>query len=169
MADSKPSRSARKRDQQALQELGERLIELLDKDLDGIPIDDALREAVRMAKRIRSHGALRRQKQLIGRLMRQNDAAAIRASLETITRGTVADKRLFADAERWRDRIVEQGTPGLRAFRRETGCEDDDLDRLLDDLRRASTERMRKTLRREIFRAVNDVLVAQRTDDRIPR
>ena len=66
----KPSKSALKRDQHARQALGERLIELSRERLDRMPLDDALREAIVAAASMRSRGALRRQKQLIGKLMR---------------------------------------------------------------------------------------------------
>ncbi len=73
MTDLKPSKSARKRDYLALQKLGEELITITQSDLDSLPLDDALREAVREAGEIKAHGALRRQKQYIGKLMRSID------------------------------------------------------------------------------------------------
>jgi len=74
----KPSKSARKREQLELQALGEQLIGLSADELSALPIDERLREAVIAAAKIRSHGALRRQKQLIGKLMRHCDPEPIR-------------------------------------------------------------------------------------------
>ena len=68
MTIDKPSKTARKREQLALQELGEYLIPLKSNDLDSIGLNEELLTAVRAATRIKSHGALRRQKQLIGKL-----------------------------------------------------------------------------------------------------
>ena len=82
MTDSKPSKSARKREQLERQALGEELIALSDADLATMPVDDRLGEAIRSARTIRSHGALRRQKQLIGKLMRDVDPAPIRDRLQ---------------------------------------------------------------------------------------
>ena len=169
MADSKPSKSARKREQLTLQKLGEQLLELSIDELSTLPMTDALRDALYMAKRIKSRGALRRQKQLIGKLMRQNDADAIKTTLDTMVQHTTADKRLFARAERWRDRIIDEGTHGVSAFRNETGYDGSGLHELLAELQRATTERALKTVRRRIFRTINDVLVAQRPGDRIPQ
>ncbi len=81
MTDLKPSKSARKREYLALQKLGEELITVRRSDLDSLPLDDALREAVREAREIKAHGALRRQKQYIGKLMRNADPEPIRAGL----------------------------------------------------------------------------------------
>jgi len=84
--DTKPSKSARKREHIALQKLGEELISLRETEIEALPIDDDLREAVLEARRIRANGALRRQKQYIGKLMRQVDPEPIRAALARISR-----------------------------------------------------------------------------------
>ena len=84
MTELKPSKSARKREYLALQKLGEELITIKRSDLDILPLDDALREAVRDAREIKAHGALRRQKQYIGKLMRNVDPEPIRAGLQQL-------------------------------------------------------------------------------------
>ncbi len=86
MTDSKPSKSARKREFIALQKLGEALLTLRESDLASIELDEDLREAVLEARRIRSHGALRRQKQYIGKLMRHIDPEPLRAALARLRR-----------------------------------------------------------------------------------
>ena len=84
MTELKPSKSARKRDYVALQKLGEELITIKQSDLDILPLQDVLLEAVREARAIKSHGALRRQKQYIGKLMRQIDPEPIRDGLRRL-------------------------------------------------------------------------------------
>jgi len=79
--DLKPSKSARKRENIALQKLGEELITLKASDLDSLPLDDNLREAVLQAKQMKAHGALRRQKQYIGKLMRHIDPEPVRIEM----------------------------------------------------------------------------------------
>ena len=76
MTQPKPSKSARKREQLELQQLGERLIDLSADELEALPIDERLRDAVLAASKMRAHGALRRQKQLIGKLMRTGSRPA---------------------------------------------------------------------------------------------
>lgn len=73
MTELKPSKSARKREYLALQKLGEELITLKLSDLHALPLDEDLLEAVMEARQIKAHGALRRQKQYIGKLMRHID------------------------------------------------------------------------------------------------
>jgi len=84
--DSKPSKSARKREYLALQKLGEELLALREADLLDIELEEDLREAVLEARQIKSHGALRRQKQYIGKLMRQIDPEPVRAALARVRR-----------------------------------------------------------------------------------
>lgn len=86
MDDTKPSKSAKKREYIALQKLGEQLVSLRTSDLASVPMSDPLREAILEARQITSNGALRRQKQYIGKLMRQEDPEPIRAALERISR-----------------------------------------------------------------------------------
>lgn len=84
MDDSKPSKSARKREYLALQKLGEELVTLRESELLSMPLDEDLLEAVQEARRIKAHGALRRQKQYIGKLMRHVDPEPINAALERL-------------------------------------------------------------------------------------
>ena len=81
MSDSKPSKSARKREYIALQKLGEELIELRESELRHFGLEDKLLEAVLEAQQIKSRGALRRQKQYIGKLMRDVDPDPIRRAI----------------------------------------------------------------------------------------
>ena len=108
MTDSKPSKSARKRAQLELQKLGEQLIPLSDAELDAFTLDQRIVDAIRAARSIRSHGALRRQKQLIGKLMRDLDPEPLRAGLTALRADDLAAKRVFATAEKWRDRLLHE-------------------------------------------------------------
>ena len=86
MDETKPSKSARKREYLALQKLGENLVTLRESDLLSLDLDEDLLEAVMEARRIKKHGALRRQKQYIGKLMGRVDPEPIRAAVERLRR-----------------------------------------------------------------------------------
>ncbi len=159
MTDSKPSKSARKREQLDLQQLGEQLITLSDSELASLTLDDSLDKAVRDAAKIKSRSALRRQKQLIGKLMRGVDPEPIRAELAKLTTDDLSIKRGFARAEHWRDRIVCDSGTALDDFEAETGAADDQLRALLRELDAACSEKAEKTARRQIFRRIHEILV----------
>lgn len=86
MDETKPSKSAKKREYHALQKLGEELISLRESELQSMPLDEDLREAVLEARRMKSHGALKRQKQYIGKIMRHLEPEPIRTALERLRR-----------------------------------------------------------------------------------
>ena len=86
-----PSRSARKRQAEALQKLGVGLTRVRPAKLhqlqQQLQLPEILFEAILEAQRLRSGGALARQRQYIGRLMRDIDAAPIERALAAFHRG----------------------------------------------------------------------------------
>lgn len=164
MTDLKPSKSQKKRMQTALQDLGEQLIGLSDEQLASLSLDERLNYAIQEARRMKSHEAKRRQKQYIGKLMRDVDQEPIHALLSSLQGDDRRQKRIFANAERWRDRLVREGHDALQAFATESGQASAALASLLADLQRATSDRSETTIRRNIFRHVHDALVAASKD-----
>jgi len=70
---SQPSKSQRKREMNELQMIGEKLLDLNNKQLKTLVLPKDLAEAVALAQRLKKTEALRRQVQFIGRLMRELD------------------------------------------------------------------------------------------------
>lgn len=158
MNDAKPSKSARKRDQLALQSLGEKLIPLELSELEQLPLHEPLLEAVVHAKKIRSRSALKRQRQLIGKLMRDADAESIEESLRKLGRQDQLSRETFREAERWRDRLVAEGSAAATEFAVQTGLPEESLVALLRELDSAGNEPAKRAVRRRIFREVYKVL-----------
>ena len=75
------SKTRKKREMHELQALGVALVALPEWQLNAMALDRGLLAAMLEAKRIKSHEAKRRQMQYIGRLMRDVDAAPIRARM----------------------------------------------------------------------------------------
>jgi ribosome-associated protein len=164
--DAKPSKSARKRDHLALQSLGEKLIPLEPAELEKLPLDESLLDAVVHAKSIRSRSALRRQRQLIGKLMREADADAIQASLDKLGMQDRLARDTFRKAERWRDRIATEGAAAVLEFAARGGDSDTEcateLEKLLRELEAAGNEPAKRRVRRRIFREIHKWLDASR-------
>lgn len=110
-SDAVKSRSQVKREMIQLQKMGERLVELSLDQIKSIDMPDRLREAVLSAKKIRSHGARKRQLQFIGSLMRKVDFKPIKNALYEIDRGRSIEISDFHRIEKWRDDLV-QGIDG---------------------------------------------------------
>ena len=139
--------------------LGEQLVALKDSELVTMELSADLLNAVRAAARMKSHGARRRQKLLIGKLMRQADAEQIRMQLAVLGASDRREKKLFAGAERWRDKLVNDNKQALDDFETHIGASDAELRQLLDDLRTAVDDKTEKTLKRQVFRRIHDILV----------
>jgi len=114
--DSPISKSQKKREADALQTLGVKLIGLAEESLEELPLTDPLRQAIIEAKSIKSFGATRRQAQLIGKLMRSADAEAIQAAYLEIMAKHNANTAEFQQCELWRQRLLHETKPALTAF-----------------------------------------------------
>ncbi|KTD18802.1 alpha helix protein [Legionella lansingensis] len=116
MEESK-SKSQKKRDADALQKIGVKLIALSSNKLDTLPLPANLRQAIMDAKTIKSHGAIRRQAQLIGKLMRAADSEAILTAYQSIVAEDSAQTAAFHDLEEWRERLIDdEGNEALTEF-----------------------------------------------------
>lgn len=156
--DLKPSKSELKRRYAALQELGEKLVGLSSSQLDSLPLEAELRAAIDQAARIRSHSALRRQRQLIGKLMREADAAAIEEAFLGLGSQERQTKRIFRQAEHWRDRIASEGRDAVSAYALASGSDDGQLALLYEEYRNENSDKGRKMVLRRIFRLIHEQL-----------
>lgn len=114
--DEPKSKSQKKRESEALQKVGVELVSLSKEKLDLLALPDNLRRAIIEAKSIKSHGAMRRQAQLIGKLMRTTDSDNIIASYEKMLAEAEAKTASFHEVEFWRTRLVSEGKDALTAF-----------------------------------------------------
>src|SRR5690349_25147663 len=108
-----PSKSQRKRDADAAQALGTRLIELKESELRELGLPETLLDAIMLAKRITARGGLARQRQYIGKLMRDVDAAPVEAALNAKSRSASFDAEKHKRLEAWRERLLTEGPPAL--------------------------------------------------------
>jgi ribosome-associated protein len=101
-----PSKTRRKKDMLALQDLGEELIRLNAGQLDSLRLPDALLQAIQQAQRITSFSARRRQLQYVGRLMREVDPAPIQEKLAAWRGASRAHTAWLHKIELWRERLL---------------------------------------------------------------
>lgn len=138
LEDNRPSRSQKKRESTALQQMGEELAVLSPSQLATMPISDSIRNALLEWQKLSSHEGKRRQMQYIGRLMREEgDAQAIQDALALLKLGHAGETASFKKLELLRDQLM-QASP-------------DELDTLLSPF--PSEE---KTLRDLVLRARNE-------------
>lgn len=99
------SKSQFKREAQAFDDLGKKLVSLTEKQLDKMQLTDPIRKAVMDAQTMQRE-ALRRQLQYLGKLLRKVDTTAIMAELERIENRSQEKNAVFHRLEKWRDRLI---------------------------------------------------------------
>jgi ribosome-associated protein len=101
------SKTRRKKESHALQDLGETLVKLSAQQLARMALPENLLQAVREAQRISKHEARRRQMQYIGRLMRDIDAAPIREAIDELEGRSAHAIAAHHELERLREELLE--------------------------------------------------------------
>lgn len=154
-----PSKSQRKRDSAALQDLGAELVNMPKSKLAAIPLDEDLREAIALAQSIKAHGGRKRQILYIGKLLRGIDATPIREAIAKLDQTDAASVAHLHRLERWRERLLAEGN--------------DALTQLLGEFPAADSQRLRQLIRnaqqeqaaskppkssRELFRYLRELL-----------
>lgn len=107
------SKSQRKREANELLELAKNLISMPEARLKGLPLDTDLREEVEFARRIRSHGARKRQLMTVGKMLRRRDNEQLLDAVNNIDQKNRQMSARFHQVEAWRDRLIEGGDQEL--------------------------------------------------------
>lgn len=102
----RPNKSQLKRECQALEELGAALTALSGEKLNRFNLPAELRDAIAQAQAITSHGALKRQRKFVGKLLRDLDPEPIRQQLASLTTQSAQALHSLHQVERWRDRLL---------------------------------------------------------------
>ena len=152
------SKTRRKRRMVELQAVGEALVALSPERLAHLDIPEALREAVLDAQRFSKHEAVRRQRQYIGRLMRDVDAGPIIEQLEALRAPSRRETAILHLAERWREDLLTE--PGAASrFLEEFPRADPHRLRVLAEAALEERRRARAPKKfRELFHLVTDIL-----------
>jgi len=155
------SKTRKKKDMLALQELGAQLVDLNEQQLDSMQLPEALLEAVLEARRLNRREARRRQLQFIGRLMRDIDATPIRDRLEEWRGQGREHTAQLHTLERWRDELMA-GDPALERFLREYPEADSQMLRaLIRNARREQAAALPPKNYRELFRALREMITKE--------
>ena len=109
--EGRASKTEQKKAVQRMASLGEQLAELSKKQIENLPVEERLIEALLDVQLITSHEARRRQFLRIGKLLRNEDEAVI---LSYLTPKQGAKK--LAQLDRWVDRMIAQRDPAIKEF-----------------------------------------------------
>jgi len=153
------SKSQRKREMTALQDLGKQLADFNEQQLDRFPLSEDLRAALREYQHIRKNEAKRRQLQYIGKLMRSEDHEGINGVFEEMDAERKRGIQREHLAEAWRDRLLGDDKDAVTDFVDAYPATDrQDLRNLV---RNAQQERARNkppTQARKLFRLIREII-----------
>ncbi|MEW5248110.1 ribosome biogenesis factor YjgA [Microbulbifer sp. 2201CG32-9] len=155
------SKTQVKQEMHALQELGRRLSKLSPAQLDTIPLENDLREALDTLHRIKSNEARRRQLQYIGKLMRRVDSEAIEVALNQFRERDQQHLRVDRLAEEWRRQLLEGGKDAQKKFfDRFPQADHQHLRQLVRDAKREIQHNRPPANQRKLFRYLRDLLAS---------
>ena len=158
LIDLPPSKTKINKQMLDLQNIGEKLSELNKEQLNELELPENLRDAINEVKRMTKFGAISRQMQYIGRLMRDVDPAPITAKLEVWNGTSKQHIAWLHQVENWRDRLL---------------AEPDALTELLAAYPQSDAQRLRTLIRnaikekelskppkcfRELFQVLRDII-----------
>ncbi|MCX8514787.1 MAG: DUF615 domain-containing protein [Burkholderiales bacterium] len=103
---SEISKTKRKEHMDQLQKLGMQLIKLNKDQLTQLNLPPILFEAIVLAQKLNANGAIRRQNQYIGKLMRQVDEEHVRLKLAEFNGESHLSTKLLHDCEAWREKLL---------------------------------------------------------------
>ena len=146
------SKTQRKKEMHELQALGAELVALAESQIRELQIPGDLREAVLEAKRIKSHEAGRRQRQYIGRLMREVDPAPIRAQLDALIGHSAQEAARHRRLEALRDKLLADDEALTGYVAGHAGADPQALRTLIRNARREQKEGRPPRAYRELFR-----------------
>jgi ribosome-associated protein len=158
-ASGRPSKTQRKAESHELQALGESLLELGDEHLASLGLDETLVDAIRAARKMRSHEARRRQMQLIGKLMRSADVELARGAIAERQLGRARDSLALHEAERWRAELIADDAATTRFAREHADADVQQLRTLVRNARKdaaSAPEQRSGRAYRELFRFIRE-------------
>ena len=153
-----PSKSQKKRESTALQDLGEELVALSKERIAKIDMPERLRDAILQAQRITAHEGRRRQMQFIGKLMRSAEVEPLQSAVDEVKGASAASTARQHRLEALRTRLM---------------ADESGFAQLAEDFPQADIQRLRQLRRnalkeaeqkkppksfRELFRELRDLM-----------
>lgn len=162
--DSPKSKSQKKRDMTALQDLGAELESLPKDRLARVPMPEALADAIHEARRITSHEGKRRQMQFVGKVMRgldDDEVDAIRRALEGFKGTSKAETARLHLIERWRELLLADDEALTKFLGEHPGVDVQSLRNIIRNARREQQQSRPPKYFRELFQAIKAALEDQ--------
>lgn len=156
------SKSQVKREMTALQKLGEQLIDMNEKQLATIPLEESLLDAIHEIRKMPHREARRRHLQYIGRLMRETNHEEIQAAVDKLQHRSDQYIHRQHQIERYRDLLIQGDKQIFQTL--VTSCPGIDVQHLRQLIRSAQKEAEENkppASARKLFGFIRDQLALQ--------
>lgn len=151
------SKTQLKREVEALQKVGAKLIGQKPEVLAKLPLSDELRAAINESSRIKQNEAKRRHLQYIGKLMRDADVDQIQQLIDRQEAGTKAHTQYFHKLETWRDQLIKDDNK-IQAFCADyPGADRQHLRQLTRNARKEADQGKPAASSRKLFKYIRDL------------
>lgn len=154
------SKTKLKAEADALQVLGVKLVALPKDKLAKLDLPESLSDAIHEAKRLTANGAIRRQKQYIGSLMRDIDTTQIVDQLHRWEGKHTAENAHFHMLERWRDRMIESPEVVAEWMKLHPHTDSQQLRTLIRNVQRELLANKPPKSSRELFKLIREITEA---------
>jgi ribosome-associated protein len=163
----RPSKSELKRQSDALQKLGEQLIEAPRDRVKRVPMPDELRDAILMCQTITNHEGKRRQVQFVGKLMRtldEEEVGVIQRTIESWKGTSKAEAAALHALERRRDKLLADDKALTQLLEEHPELDVQHLRALIRNARKEQAEHKPPKAYREIFQILKDLAKQPKPD-----
>ncbi|MCB1859373.1 MAG: DUF615 domain-containing protein [Gammaproteobacteria bacterium] len=156
---SEVSKSQRKREMLALQQMGARLMSLKPSQWLELGLSSSVMQALDESLRIKGQGARRRHERRLGKLLREAQPDAVERALSRMDGSHDEEVRRLHRIESWRDRLLTDPGSAMQAL--QEICPDIDRQQVEQLVRVALSEgqsNRARVARRKLFGLLSDVL-----------
>ncbi|MES2547308.1 MAG: ribosome biogenesis factor YjgA [Pseudomonadota bacterium] len=160
-ADLPISKTKLKAEADAQQAIGKKLIDLSKDKLIKLNLPETLFDAVMEAKRLTANGAVRRQLQYLGRLMRDVDSAPIVEQLQAWEGKNTQENARFHTMERWRSRLIAEPNALQEFYGQFPTADIQQLRTLIRNAQREEAAQKPPKSSRELFKLIRELSEAK--------
>lgn len=157
----KPSKSARKRQRQAIQELVESALKLPDSRFRTLALGERVREEMRIARAMSASGSRNRQIKLVARLLAPDELSALADTLDAMRGASELENALHRRAEQMREQLLAaDGAIPEAILDRASAAELAEIERLRAAARERGGDARSRQAYRELYRLLRERLGA---------
>jgi ribosome-associated protein len=162
------SKTKLKAEADAAQDIGKKLIDLpKDRLIKLRPYQKPYSMRLRRLKRLTANGAIRRQKQYIGRLMRDIDIAPIVDQLQRWEGKHNEESAKFHTLERWRERLLKDESAVSEYIAANPQVDSQQLRTLIRNAQREEAAQKPPKSSRELFKLLREIAESIEKDDMV--